>query len=40
MKDMIKYIKENPTDAFCDIAFVLILGLIFYVSIWTFCPCP
>jgi len=40
MKDMIKYIKENPTEAISDVVFLLIVGLVFYVSIWTFCPCP
>jgi hypothetical protein len=40
MKDIIKYIKENPAEAISDVVFLLILGLVFYVSIWTFCPCP
>jgi len=36
LKQLVKQIKEDPTEFIHNLLFLMTLGMIFYVSMWIF----
>jgi hypothetical protein len=39
MKDLLDHIKSNPLTFLGELAFLIVLFVGFWASLWIFCPC-